>query len=183
MSSFLSGNRIKSCLHAEGRAATKRALISTAFCTPAMLSDLIATISSEIEEKALIVRWRLSDFLVGASDPEIFNVCLQNEWPLYAQPDLHAKIYLFDKAALVGSANLTSRGLSGTPPSGNLEAGFFVDSPPEVSQISKWFKAALRDAYIVDEEVYEETIKIIKENKIDLSSVTGDSSKYESISF
>jgi hypothetical protein len=167
MNTFLCGQKIRECLLAEAGLTRRRALISSAFCTSAQLIDLISTVSPETEEKALVVRWRISDFLMGASDPEIFHVCAQNEWPLYANANLHAKIYLFDKSAVVGSANLTSRGLSGSPPAGNIEAATYTDSPPEISDISKWFKHTLHGSYIVDEEVYNETVRLIHENKVD----------------
>lgn len=53
---------------------------------------------------------------------------------------LHAKVYLFDDVAIVGSSNASANGLSfspGTP--GWLEANVLIEEPAELVRISRWF--------------------------------------------
>ena len=87
-------------------------IIVSAFSKLNVLKEIDKRLNKNIKEKILLVRWRYIDLKNGATDLEIFNYCEKNNWKLYINLDLHAKIYLFDnKKAMVGSANLTSSGV------------------------------------------------------------------------
>lgn len=66
--------------------------------------------------------------------------------------DLHAKIYIGDSTAVVGSANLSSNGFGdvGTPQQWGLEAGVLVDQPGDLSEIVDWFENQFASAIDFD---------------------------------
>ena len=71
----------------------------------------------------LIVGWTLRDLVNGSSDVAAYRFARNRDWKFAIRPNLHAKIFWIDrKELLVGSANLTSRGLH-IGINGNIEAG------------------------------------------------------------
>ena len=75
----------------------------------------------------VVARWRASDVRSGVCDLAVYPVLADRGLPLYINPDIHLKLYVFDSdTAFTGSANLTARGL-GYSGAGNLEAGTYVD--------------------------------------------------------
>ena len=62
--------------------------------------------------------------------------------------NLHAKVYLGDRAAVIGSANLSSNGFGDpeAPQQWGLEAGVLVDQPSELTEIASWFEAQFASA-------------------------------------
>lgn len=66
-----------------------------------------------LKRKRLLVRFRKSDLLFGATDFEIIKYCLENNWEIKFDMRLHSKIFIFDNNKFIlGSANLTNSGLS-----------------------------------------------------------------------
>ena len=63
----------------------------------------------------------------GASDWRVWDVTAANDVPLFACPRLHAKLYVADDKALIGSANATRPGL-GMGAESNLEVLLEVDA-------------------------------------------------------
>ena len=71
----------------------------------------------------VVAGWSPGDLVSGASDIEAAELAISHGWRFGMLPGLHAKVYWIDEGTvLVGSANLTPRGLqlSGV---GNLEVG------------------------------------------------------------
>ena len=67
-----------------------------------------------------IARWTPHDLISGASDTECREAVIRRGGSFRLHPSLHAKFYLFDDKALVGSANVTLAALGWAVPS-NLE--------------------------------------------------------------
>ncbi len=119
--------------------------IITAFCK----KDVLEYIDSQIEKKAdvakrILVRFRLDDILSKATDLEIYEYCKKNNWSLYVQFNLHAKVYVIDQnICYMGSANATSKGLN-INKRGNLEMSkrFELDTEEQM-QIEEVFSEAL----------------------------------------
>lgn len=66
-----------------------------------------------LKRKQILVRFRKSDILFGATDFGVIEYCLKNNWEVKFDIKLHSKIYVFDKIKFIlGSANLTGSGLS-----------------------------------------------------------------------
>ena len=98
-----------------------------------------------------MVRFLLSDILHGATDFELFDYCKANGWQLYVRFDLHAKTYIFDrKRCILGSANLTSKGL-GLSLHGNYELSSFAEV--DDSDLKK-IDALFDNAILMTDELY-----------------------------
>lgn len=60
----------------------------------------------------ILVRWRLNDFLAGASDFEAYEIALSHGMAVYMRLDFHGKVYSIPPhGVIVGSANATLSGL------------------------------------------------------------------------
>lgn len=112
----------------------------------------ICNVSSGCDLKLIIVRWQFCDLAAGASDLDLYEVAKNSGWRLYFQQDLHAKVFLFDNLLFTGSYNLTSRGLAGAPPAGNIEYGVKCPSTPEFVH---WFDSLVSRSVEVDDELYQ----------------------------
>lgn len=86
--------------------------IVSAFCSLDAFKRVDSYISSSVQKKRLLVRMRLADIIYHACDLELYTYCKKNNWSLYFDLDLHAKMFLMDNSkCILGSANLTNRGL------------------------------------------------------------------------
>jgi len=99
--------------------AKKRVIIISAFVGSEALESLLQA-AAQAPERKVYVRWDRHDIASGASDWRSWDVARRHKAPMFRCPGLHAKAYISDSEALIGSANATTPGLSG-PPNGNLE--------------------------------------------------------------
>ena len=84
------------------------------------LTDVLASAPSQVKV-SVTTRWRPEEVARGVSDLGVFDVCERYGADLRLFDRLHAKIFIADGARmLVGSANLTARGL-GTAATPNFE--------------------------------------------------------------
>lgn len=105
--------------------------------------------------KTVYVRWRMQDLLCRATDPEIFDVAKNHQARLLYHPGLHAKAYITDSDALVGSANATGPGLGMTSRS-NLELLVPADaSSPWIDGLLSILENEARVAIQVPTEQFE----------------------------
>lgn len=125
--SLLSTHEVKQKIIDEVSRAADNLQIISAFCKLPAIKFIDENISHPIKQKKLMVRFLLSDILHGATDFELFDYCKANGWQMYVRFDLHAKTYIFDrKRCILGSANLTSKGL-GLSLHGNYELSSFAE--------------------------------------------------------
>lgn len=144
--------------------------IISAFCKVNTVKNLIdKNINTNIESKKLLVRFRLEDLLSKASDVDLYEYCKKNGWELYIRFDLHAKTYIFDKKrCILGSSNLTGRGL-GFGIIGNVEfSGVFDIDESDISKIELLFDNSLK----VDDELFSQLKDEYENAKIQLNSNT-----------
>lgn len=108
----------------------------------------------------LYTRWRLEEIGMGVSDIGV--------WPLLHEDGrgdvrlchhLHAKCYIFDQNAVVGSANLTSRALNWHPQA-NLELQ--VDVETTHASVRDLVKTLDTTAVTVDRGIYEEYRRLLE---------------------
>lgn len=69
---------------------------------------------------AVYTRWIPAEVAAGVSDPAIYDLVAGRGGAVFLEPRLHAKAYITNREALVGSANLTARAL-GFVDQSNLE--------------------------------------------------------------
>lgn len=76
------------------------------------LEKILNAIPAAVQNVDCVTRWLPEDVVDGVCDLEIFDLlsCRENA-TLWKRKDLHAKFIRGDKRCLVGSANLTGRGL------------------------------------------------------------------------
>lgn len=92
-------------------AATQNVLICAPFVKARVLDRLLQAIPSSVPVR-VVTRWLPAEIAVGVSDLEVFDVVAARHGARLDLLDrLHAKIYIADDVALVGSANLTGAAL------------------------------------------------------------------------
>ncbi|NOD36649.1 MULTISPECIES: phospholipase D-like domain-containing protein [unclassified Ruegeria] len=80
----------------------------------------------------VVSRWRLGDLVSGGSDLEAAHEVFAFGAKFLIHPRIHAKVFLFDETAFVGSANLTGSGLPSIEGTGNLEAAVVTKNTSEI---------------------------------------------------
>ena len=163
--SLLSTHEVKQKIVDEVSHATDNLQIISAFCKLPAIKFIDDNISHPIKSKKLMVRFLLSDILHGATDFELFDYCKANGWQLYVRFDLHAKTYIFDrKRCILGSANLTSKGL-GLSLHGNYELSSFAEvDDSDLKKIDMLFDNAI----LMTDELYgvmKSDYEIAKQNQ------------------
>lgn len=163
--SLLSTHEVKQKIVDEVSHATDNLQIISAFCKLPAIKFIDENISHPIKNKKLMVRFLLSDILHGATDFELFDYCKANGWQLYIRFDLHAKTYIFDrKRCILGSANLTSKGL-GLSLHGNYELSSFAEvDDSDLKKIDMLFDNAI----LMTDELYgamKSDYEIAKQNQ------------------
>lgn len=92
-------------------AATQDVLICAPFIKAGVLTRLLQAIPSSVPVR-IVTRWLPAEIAVGVCDLEVFDVVAARDGARLDLLDrLHAKIYVTDNVALVGSANLTGAAL------------------------------------------------------------------------
>ena len=88
-------------------------LIASAFIKLDSLKTLSEHFSPQVDSVSVVARWQKHDLVMGASDIEVYEYCRDNGWRFGVDQSLHGKLYMVDrKTVLLGSANLTNRGLA-----------------------------------------------------------------------
>lgn len=142
---ILINDKLKESLINELKLSTRKVDIVSAFCKIDALKFLDKNIPKDIE-KRLLVRFRLSDLIMGVTDIELYEYCKENNWSLYMDTNLHAKIYLIDNKCFIGSANLTDSGLSITKV-GNIEGSYMFEIENE-------------EDYVTLERLFNQSVKL-----------------------
>lgn len=103
-------------------------------------------------EVTLVVRFSASDLIKGASDLDVYSICKGLGWKLGILNNLHSKVFIFDdKYIMLGSANLTMRGLS-LQGYGNIELGTkLVPSSDDLKRI----ESMQEDIVWIDDDLYK----------------------------
>ena len=111
-------NAMRRVIHLFGEARAQVRVVS-AFIRSDVLHELLAAVPDNVPV-TVYTRWHIEDILSGASDKNAWDVAKKHGAEFYACPRLHAKMYIADNAALVGSANATHKGFRGSG-SSNIE--------------------------------------------------------------
>lgn len=129
-------------------------LIAAPYIKVKALKKLMSNISPKLVSFTCVTRWLPSDIAAGVCDLEILD--LIEEFPsgkLLIHPHLHAKYYRADQRCLIGSANLTNRGLGWTTPS-NIE--LLVELPADFTGLDKWEKFLIGSSVAATQELREQ---------------------------
>ncbi len=108
------------------RSAQERVLVISAYLSADTLRTLLTEVPDDVEPM-VYTNWSAQNIASGASDWRAWDIAREFGTQMFACPALHAKIFVADGCAIVGSANATKSGLSGYP-KGNLELLVEVDA-------------------------------------------------------
>lgn len=147
---ILFSNEIMNAVVNELHKASDSVQIITAYCKEKTFKYLDSEINSDVQDKKLLVRFRMDDVIKGSTDFGILNYGIDHGWKVFVRFDLHAKTYIVDnKRGIVGSANATNSGLN-IGKTGNMEMAAFVDvEPRDIEKIGSLFD----DAILVDKSI------------------------------
>lgn len=95
----------------------------------------------------------LCNLTSGGTNPEVIRALQEAGVHVRHSPSLHAKVVLGDSHAILGSANMSSNGLSleGNELAGWQEAGYVVTSAQDLENARSWFSDRWRDGELVSE--------------------------------
>lgn len=166
--SLLFSEEIKNKLAEEIRKTESHLHIVSAYCKEQAIKFLQSNVASTVVCKKLLVRFSFNDIVSGATDLSVYDFCKANGWDMYVRLDLHAKTYIFDKLrCIVGSANLTSRGV-GIAMTPNYEIASVIDiSEKEMKKIEALFDGAV----LMTDELYSMMKECVNNHTIDELSI------------
>ena len=153
--SILVSKEILNAIYSELSSAQKSVQMISAFCKLDALKNLEFHINPCVLEKKILVRFRLSDLISGATDFKILEYCLSNGWKVFIRFDLHAKTYIVDNSrGIIGCANMTASGLE-LKNYGNYEMASFVKvEKDDIHKIESLFENSIK--------VTDEIIRIMR---------------------
>jgi len=145
------------------RNANREILLVAPFIKKATLQRLLTIIPAGITLRC-ITRWKPEEIASGVSDLEIWYLLKESpNFSLALRCDLHAKYYRVDQQCLIGSANLTHKGLGWSTPS-NLE--LLVLLPAETQKLKIFERELLKDCVEVDQNLFNqisETVQLLRQ--------------------
>lgn len=155
------------------RTATDRFVVVAPYIKSQTLRTIISALPESIASFVCVTRWLPEDIAAGVCDIEIFeDVATAKGGTLYVHPHLHAKYYASGTNCLVGSANLTGRGLGWhTPP--NVE--LLVRLPADFSGLRQWEAELFASAIPATNELRDR----LREEAARLSEITSYSRLHE----
>ena len=141
---LLFSNEIINAIDEELRCAKESVQIISAYCKSDSIKKLADVINPVVNDKRIMIRFRMDDILKGSTDFEALKYCLNEGWKVYVRFDLHAKTYIVDnKRTIVGSANVTKSGLTGYE-NNNFEMATLVEiEKRDRKKIEKLFMEAI----------------------------------------
>jgi len=134
------------------KVATKDVFIGSPFIKLGALKKVLAVIAPEVP-LVVVVRFAPMDIASRVTDAGIVDLLLARPGTsILAQPSLHAKLYRADDRVLMGSANLTSRGL-GWCFGANVE--LLIEVPPNNEDIVAVEMLLKQTAYPLTPEIVQ----------------------------
>lgn len=139
------------------RSASSKVIVAAPYIKARTFRILLAALPEGVSDLICITRWLPEDIASGVCDIEIFEDIkkLHGDSKLLVHPHLHAKYYRAGEQCLVGSANLTGRGLGWIAP-GNVE--LLVGLPFDFPGLREWEGTLLQSSISVTEDLRERIV-------------------------
>ena len=135
-------------------AATQDVVIVAPYIKSGAMSRVLSVLSEDLASMTCVTRWLPEDIASGASDLNVLDmVSAVRNGRLLVHPHLHAKYYRGDQRCLIGSANLTSRGLGWSTPS-NVE--MLVELSFDFTGLQNWEATLLSSSIEATEELRDQ---------------------------
>ena len=152
------------------RSARSEIAMASAFATAGGVEGLLRSVAPSVRRKELHVRWHSEDLLSGASDLAVYELAKEHGFAVFMQPSLHAKFILVDRRqAIVGSANLTARGL-GSDFATNTEAGILTHPGSDGLNV---LEGILEKSILVTEDLFDRLRAFVEREKLPLTRAAG----------
>lgn len=136
------------------RSAQSDVLIVAPYIKTKALERLMSNMSPTLDSFTCVTRWLPADIATGVCDLEILDLIEKySSGKLLVHPHLHAKYYRADQRCLVGSANITNRGLGWATPS-NIE--LIVELSAGFTNLDIWEKSLVGSAVVATQELREQ---------------------------
>lgn len=124
------------------------------FCPFIQVASLTKLFSKVPNKLSIVTSWRTADLLSGISELELYPFCKSNNAYLYINQRIHLKVICRDyKDALVGSANITDRGL-GFSPNSNHECIVYFDRINLEQRVH--LMRILQESVLINDNIYKE---------------------------
>ena len=150
---FLEAHVVEQQMIASLKSTKETVFFAAAFCK-APVFERLAVEAKHVPKKSIIVRWSPEDLIRGVSDLEAYKVAKEHGWQFFINLRLHAKVYLFDnQTAIIGSSNLTERGLGSFPPNANTEMSYFCHEIDE--HLTQWKDTLLEVSCLMDDALFK----------------------------
>ena len=144
--------------------AQKSVLLVSPFITSQLYESILKIIDKDVKV-TLVTRFRPDEIAKGLNDLRLFDIMQErSQGELRLSYQLHAKYYRADNSAVLGSGNLTRKGLN-TQPGGNHEIMILVDTGfPGINQFENEILA--KSTIPSEEEISDlrEMVEILKLN-------------------
>ena len=138
------------------RSANDRLVIAAPYIKSHSLRSLMKHIPESVTELVCMTRWLPQDIASRVCDIEIYeDITKFKGGELRVHPHLHAKFYSNTNQCLVGSANLTDRGLGWYTPA-NVE--LLVELPSNFSGLPGWEVALLNSSVTATTELRDQIL-------------------------
>lgn len=159
--------------------ASKSIVLAAPFIKRHIIEQLLQVVSDDID-LTIVTRWHPAEIATGVSDVDVWlPIQARSTSRLLLRSNLHAKYYRGDEQCLVGSANLTGKGL-GIATHSNLE--LLLDSQ-FTEELRAFEELLIRDCVRVDQDMFEtmkalsEAIQVRTEEPPDTTSVATEGTK------
>ena len=137
------------------RSARESVLFVAPYIKSNAMEQFLSAIPESVRSIRCITRWLPEDVASGVCDLDIWEKITNRGGELFVHPHLHAKYYRADNKCLVGSANLTKRGLGWASPS-NVELLVELPADFEGLQLQEWEATIAHASVLVNAELYNQ---------------------------
>ncbi len=147
------------------------------FCPYIQVSSLKNILDGHKSKVSIITSWKTIDILTGISDLELYPFCKSIGAYLYINQRIHLKVICDSyHSAIVGSANITAKGL-GMASNSNHECAVLYEPLDRYQQI--YLRSILQESTLINDKEFEIVKKAIEECKTDFHKAE----EYEDIDF
>lgn len=146
---FLIRGDIRNVLSEKLKYEKEKIVLASAFIKSKAFIEIAELANDECQQKVIITRWKKADLVARVSDLEVYLLAKRYGWTMYMDRMLHAKVYQVGSWSMVGSANLTYRGL--WHQGGNTEACLAVEGDTD---INVWLDSLLFGAREMDDLLF-----------------------------
>jgi len=131
---FLHGSNLSNKIYELSERVKERVYVATPFASR-NAHELLSEKIREVSDVKFIVNFCERNIRSGSISPEGVKKLKRISRGIHSCDYLHGKLYLFDKTAVVTSANLSETAFSG----GSLEFGIAINEPDTVNEIAKLY--------------------------------------------